>query len=136
MRIEKDRLICAINTENTALEGSKSSCEQQIVTLENTLDDSNLKSEAYRAIRERIATLRIPLAKAQHNVFEALQNDNTQNLTALSALPETSPGIADTDEAQQRIDELQSINNRYHQQIADVAASGFDVEKPLQAIGQ
>ncbi|WP_347711948.1 hypothetical protein [Olsenella uli] len=126
MRVEKSLLMDAIGTENAMLESSLEACERQISTLASALSDTGLQSEAYQAVRERITTLRIPLAKAQHNVFEALHDDNDQNSGAVSALPETSPGVADTDEAQERIYALESANDGYRRQIDEVAALGLD----------
>lgn len=126
MRVEKSLLMDAIGTENAMLESSLEACERQISTLAGALSDTGLQSEAYQAIRDRITTLRIPLAKAQHNVFEALHDDNGQNSGAVSALPETSPGVADTDEAQERIYALESANDGYRRQIDEAAALGLD----------
>lgn len=44
----------------------------------------------------------------------------------MSALPETSPGVADTDEARERIYALESANDGYRRQIDEVAALGLD----------
>lgn len=99
------------------IDAATESCDRQISTLEGALQDGALQGKAYERIRDEITTLRLPLAKAQHNVFEALRYGNDDNLTAVSALPETSPGVADTDEAQQKIDTLNRMNEGYEQQI-------------------
>ena len=125
MRVEKNTLTNSIQDENKTIDGATKVCDGQISTLESALQDGMLQGEAYERIRDEITTLRLPLAKAQHNVFEALHYGNDDNLAAVPALPETSPGVADTDEAQQKIDELNHMNAGYQQQI-DQAGSYAD----------
>jgi len=128
MRVEKGPLIDALDAENGLLERSLSACAEQIAELGSALDGPELQGEAYEAIRERITSLRTPLAKALHNMFEALRDGNDRNSAAVSALPETSPGVADADEAWRRIDELEGLNRDYRLLVDDAAASGLDAE--------
>lgn len=117
------------------IDAATESCDRQISTLEGALQDGALQGKAYERIRDEITTLRLPLAKAQHNnVFEALRYGNDDNLTAVSALPETSPGVADTDEAQQKIDTLNRMNEGYEQQIEQAGSDAGRVRSQCQPL--
>lgn len=134
MRVEKSMLTSSIQDENEMIDAATESCDRQISTLEGALQDGALQGKAYERIRDEITTLRLPLAKAQHNVFEALRYGNDDNLTAVSALPETSPGVADTDEAQQKIDTLNHMNEGYEQQIEQAGSDAGRVRSQCQPL--
>ena len=124
MRVEKDRLLDLLESENATLSDTLASSEEQMRTLQAALSEQTLQAVSYDTIRDRISSLRIPFAKAQHNALQALLDGNTQNASAASALPETSPGVADTDEALRRIDDLSRANDAIRGAMEQAAAAG------------
>lgn len=124
MRVEKNRLLDLLESENATLSDALASSEEQMRTLRIALSEQTLQVVSYDTIRDRISSLRIPFAKAQHNALQALLDGNMQNTSAISALPETSPGVADTDEALRRIDDLSRANNAIRDAMERAAAAG------------
>lgn len=124
MRVEKDRLLDLLESENAMLGDALASSEEQMRTPQAALSEQTLQAVSYDTIRDRISSLRMPFAKAQHNALQALLDGNTQNASAASALPETSPGVADTDEALRRIDDLSRANDAIRGAMEQAAAAG------------
>lgn len=69
--------------------------------------------ESYSAFRDRVRSLRLPLVEAHRAAFDVMYACNEENVAKVSTLPETSPGISDTDEAQAKIERLQELNQAY-----------------------
>lgn len=126
MRVEKTKLLELLNTENEQIEGALPGYQRQATALQSALNDTALNGKSYDALRERIQEVHAPHAKAQLASLQALADGNRRNADAVSALPETSPGVADTDEAQQRIDELEHMNAELQGQLE--ATRGTDAE--------
>lgn len=129
MRVEKARLLELLHTENAQIEGALPAYQRQATALQAALGDTSLNGKSYDTLRERIQKTHAPHAKAQLASLQALADGNRRNADAVSALPETSPGVADTDEAQQRIDELERMNAKLQGQLE--AAQGTDAENVI-----
>lgn len=126
MRVEKTRLLELLHAENEQIEGALPAYQRQATALQAALDDASLNGKSYEALRKRIQETHAPRAKAQLASLKALADGNRCNADAVSSLPETSPGVADTAEAQQRIDELERMNASLQSQLE--AAQGTDAE--------
>lgn len=129
MRVEKARLLELLHAENEQIEGALPAYQRQATALQATLDDASLNGKSYDTLRERIQKAHAPRARAQLASLKALADGNGRNADAVSTLPETSPGVADTAEAQQRIDELERMNADLQSQLE--AAQGTDAENVI-----
>lgn len=134
MRVEKTRLLELLHTENEQIEGALPAYQRQATALQAALDDASLNGKSYDTLRERIQEMHAPRAKAQLASLKALADGNRCNADAVSSLPETSPGVADTAEAQQRIDELERMNAELQERLE--AARGTDAEDVITSSGQ
>ncbi len=129
MRVEKARLLELLHAENEQIEGALPAYQRQATALQATLDDASLNGKSYDTLRERIQKAHAPRARVQLASLKALADGNGRNADAVSTLPETSPGVADTAEAQQRIDELERMNADLQSQLE--AAQGTDTENVI-----
>ena len=129
MRVEKARLLELLHAENEQIEGALPAYQRQAAVLQATLDDASLNGKSYDTLRERIQKAHAPRARVQLASLKALADGNGRNADAVSTLPETSPGVADTAEAQQRIDALERMNADLQSQLE--AAQGTDAENVI-----
>lgn len=97
------------------------------------LSGSELQGESYSAFRDRVRSLRLPLVEAHRAAFDVMYACNGENVAKVSTLPETSPGIADTDEAQAKIERLQELNQAYMRLIdADPPGTSNDAVRSVE----
>lgn len=97
------------------------------------LSGSELQGESYSAFRDRVRSLRLPLVEAHRAAFDVMYACNEENVAKVSTLPETSPGIADTDEAQAKIERLQELNQAYMRLIdADPPGTSNDAVRSVE----
>ncbi len=125
MRIDKGTARDLLVSENRSIDEQLSLNSAQVHKLTAVLSDERCSSDAYSAIAERVRGLRIPVAKAQFLALEAVRAGNEQNLAAIDALPETSPGILDTDTCQAMIDEVMLQNQRLYAQQESCQKGGL-----------
>jgi hypothetical protein len=112
VRIDKAAAIERLRSEVARLEGQIDAGLAQMAALRATLADPRCTGEAYDAFRARMTSLRIPAAQAHCAAFEAIREADVQNIQALEALPETSPGILDTAECDRLMADLISQNEQ------------------------
>lgn len=122
MRIEIATAIDALNAENVAIDDQLNKNTVQIRNLAFALSDPRCISTAYSALACRIRDIRIPTAQAHNIAFETIRGANEQNIAALSALPQTSSGVLDTDECDRMIADLKA-QNQVLTALRDSAAS-------------
>lgn len=97
------------------------------------LSGSELQGESYFAFRDRVRSLRLPLVEAHRAAFDVMYACNEENVAKVSTLSETSPGIADTDEAQAKIERLQELNQAYMRLIdADPPGTSNDAVRSVE----
>ncbi|MDR2672241.1 MAG: hypothetical protein LBC35_02915 [Coriobacteriales bacterium] len=110
MRINITDATATLKAENQGLFNEIESGLSQIAPMQTALEDPRLSGEAYTALANRLKNLRIPTMKAHVIAFSAIVDANAQNISALEALPTSSPGILDTDELDKTIDALRRKN--------------------------
>jgi hypothetical protein len=109
LRFDKAAAIQAIQSENGLIDSKLNSIESQLNVFWSSLDTTALQGEAYASIESRIKDLRIPLLKAHYISFESLHAANSQNINLIEALPESSPGVYDTEMFYRQIEKHQKI---------------------------
>lgn len=108
MRIDKAMACAALSAECFNIDRQIDLNGSQVITLRAALTDGRCSSEAYSAIADRIRSLRIPAAKVHLIALESIRCADRANASAIEALPESSPGVADTAEFEQRMRDIQS----------------------------
>ena len=122
MKIDKSSASDILNSENASIDNAIISCMDQIQGMQAAIPCGQISSplmltgRAFQALADRTQNLRLPAAKGHLIALDAIREANKANSAAIALLPETSPGILDTDACASLISDLQAQNNNLRDQ--------------------
>ncbi|MDR2713980.1 MAG: hypothetical protein LBB42_00375 [Coriobacteriales bacterium] len=111
--------------ENKEIEAELKLNSSQIKNLQSALLDPRCTGNAYETIKNNLASLRLPTAKAHNAVLEAILHANETNITELRNLPTTSLGVLSTDKCNSLIAEFTKQNQELTKQAQQEQASSI-----------
>ena len=103
MRIVKEQAVAALRREMGALEQQARHCQRQA----DKFSDIRFEGLAGASVTaaEQKMRMQASVARAHQRLCQTLKVADGQNVGLVQGLPTTSPGVLDTDEAQDRIDQ-------------------------------
>lgn len=120
MRIVKQQACSVLQKEISQLVTQCQRCNRQVEKL-SSLSLAGVSGKSVDAAEERMR-MQASVAQAHRAFFGELLSADRKNLQLVTALPETSPGVLDTNEAQERMDQAQRTKETLERQRDDAVA--------------
>ena len=108
MRVMIKEASQALSTNVSKLTDELDACSRQIDMMGEGFESEQLKGNTWDAIRAELKNLKIPAAKAQYSALEAFASACKSDSEEIMSLPESHPGVCDTDEFKELIKSYES----------------------------
>ena len=120
MRVVIKKTAEALDANVSKLEDKLDVCSCQIEAMECAFEDARLQGKAFDAIRAHCKGLKVPALKAHYGAMGELQAACREDARKVEALPESDPGICDTERFEEQLESYKADVESLQGQISSL----------------
>ena len=120
MRVVIKKTAETLDANVSKLEDKLDVCSCQIEAMECAFEDARLQGKAFDAIRAHCKGLKVPALKAHYGAMGELQAACREDARKVEALPESDPGICDTERFEEQLESYKADVESLQGQISSL----------------